>query len=476
MSKKDIKWKYFDLTLEECKQVLNTIEGLLVIDSEHRIKYISPDLADELADLYKDDRKEQLVGQKVEDIHPISKIQMAFQKDRLEEDYVYMVQGLANVARIRPVYQGKNIWGAIDYDLFTDTAHLSQFISQIDELVKRGIICIPKDLDETQNQPLEAGKHRNVTEAIIGKSQAMRELRQMIYKVADSDSTILLRGETGCGKELVSKAIHSVSRRTDHPMVVINCAAIPEALFESELFGFEEGSFTGAIKGGRKGKFELADKGTVFLDEIDQLPYHIQPKLLRVLQEREVDRIGSKKVPVDIRVIAATNKPLKQMVEQGTFREDLYYRLNIIDINIPPLRQRKEDIPLLIEERIQQLNKTLNCKITGISKEAMELFMRYNWPGNIRELFNMVERGMNIQREGVMPADCFQELRDNIINSPDLTNKLTGFSTLEMVVASAEAEAIKRGLDACSGNKSKAAEMLGISRTSLHYKMKKYQI
>ncbi len=474
MAKK--QWNYFDLTLEECRQVLNTIEGLVVIDSKRRIRYISPDLADELDELYGGSWPRQLTGEKIDAIHPISKIAMAFQKERQEEDYVYMVRGLANVARIRPVYQGGTVWGAIDYDLFTDTAHLSQFISRIDDLVEGGVICVPKEFSDARKQCREIEKTKNTAEKIIGNSEAMRELRQMIYHVAESDSTVLLRGETGCGKELVANALHNMSRRAIRPMITVNCAAIPEALFESELFGYEEGAFTGAMKGGRKGKFELADTGTIFLDEIDQLPYHIQPKLLRVLQEREVDRIGGKKVPIDIRIIAATNKPLKQMVEEGTFREDLYYRLNIIDLAIPPLRQRKEDIPLLIAERIQHLNRVLNCKVNGISKDAELLFMEYDWPGNVRELFNMVERGMNLRREGIMGPDCFKELQESIMNSPSPKELPAGCGTLEAAVRDAEKTAIQKALALSGGNRSRAAELLNISRTALHYKLNKYEI
>nr|WP_269478103.1 sigma 54-interacting transcriptional regulator [Hominibacterium faecale] len=303
----------------------------------------------------------------------------------------------------------------------------------------------------------------------MGESEAIKKLKQRIYICADADTTVLINGETGTGKELAANAIHHISKRANGPMIEINCAAIPENLVESELFGYEEGSFTGAQKGGRPGKFELADKGTIFLDEVDQLPMHIQPKLLRVLQEKEIDRIGGKKIGVDVKVIAATNKNLPELVKDGRFREDLFYRLNVIELRIPPLRERKEDIRLLTEHKI----KTIDKDIKGITKGAMKILYNYSWPGNIRELFNVIDRsayfcsGDRIEEDDIMemlPQEKRKEYGSREIKS------------LEAVRDEAEKQAIKRALELYGGNKSKAAQALGVTRSNLYHKMKKNHI
>lgn len=215
----------------------------------------------------------------------------------------------------------------------------------------------------------------------------------------------MISGKTGCGKEVVAHSIHNTSRRCKNPLIAVNCAAIPESLVESEFFGYEEGSFTGAQKGGKTGLFELANHGTLFLDEVDQLPYHIQPKLLRVLQEKEVTHIGGTPTPVDVRVIAATNKDLWQMVLDDKFREDLYYRLNVMEIHIPPLAERKEDIPLLVEHQFQKINQETATNVKNISNEVMELFLRYDWPGNVRELNNLLERSVILCQEETLKPE-----------------------------------------------------------------------
>lgn len=231
---------------------------------------------------------------------------------------------------------------------------------------------------------------------ILGESSAIDDLKKRLFHMADSDSTVLIEAETGCGKELVAHAIHNLSKRRKNPMIEINCAAIPENLFEAELFGYEEGSFTGAKRGGKEGKLELAEKGTLFLDEVDKMPYNMQPKLLRVLQEKEFSRIGGKMKKMDVRIIAASNRNLLSLVREGKFREDLYYRLNIIRMSIPPLRERKEDIPILVRQEINEMNRKLNKNINGISPQVMRLFNNYSWPGNVRELKNIIERAMNM--------------------------------------------------------------------------------
>src|SRR5512136_2843723 len=227
---------------------------------------------------------------------------------------------------------------------------------------------------------------------IIGKSKSMKEIFKVVKQIADSKSTALIMGESGTGKELISRAIHYNSNRKNHPFVTINCAAIPETLIESELFGHEKGAFTNAIEK-KLGRFEVAHQGTLFLDEIGELSLATQAKILRFLEEKEFNRVGgSKTIKVDVRLITATNKDLNQLIKKGNFREDLYYRINVVPIVIPPLRERKEDIPLLIEYFIKKFSEENNKKVKGVSKEALEVMIEYEWPGNIRELENLIER------------------------------------------------------------------------------------
>ena len=238
-------------------------------------------------------------------------------------------------------------------------------------------------------------------EGIVGQSPALRKVLHLIEMVAVSDSTVLLLGETGTGKELIARAIHNVSRRRSNAFVKVNCAAIPSGLLESEIFGHEKGAFTGAVAQ-RAGRFELADRGTVFLDEIGDLPLELQPKLLRVLQEREFERLGSTRTKkIDVRVVTATHCSLEEMVVEGQFRLDLYYRLNVFPISIPPLRERPEDIPLLVRHFVQQFARQMNKRIEAISSETMAALVRYPWPGNIRELQNVIERSVVVHQEGI---------------------------------------------------------------------------
>ncbi len=242
-------------------------------------------------------------------------------------------------------------------------------------------------------------------EGIVGQSPALREVRQLVKTVAPTDSTVLLLGETGTGKELIARAIHNLSQRRSNPLVKVNCAAIPAGLLESELFGHEKGAFTGA-SAPRTGRFELADRGTMVLDEIGDIPLELQPKLLRVLQEREIERLGGTRTKrVDVRVVAATHRNLEEMIVQNQFRLDLYYRLNVFPIQIPPLRKRREDIPLLVRHFVRQFARRMNKTIQGISSETMEALIRYPWPGNIRELQNVIERSVIVYEKGPVSVE-----------------------------------------------------------------------
>lgn len=298
---------------------------------------------------------------------------------------------------------------------------------------------------------------------IIGQSTAMKHIFDAIETVAPTDATVLITGESGTGKELVARAIHSGSTRRFHPLVVIHCGALTETLLESELFGHEKGAFTGA-QYRKKGKFEIAEGGTVFLDEIGDISLKTQTDLLRVLQEREIVRVGGNQtIKVDFRCVAATNKNLEQLIEEGKFRPDLYYRLNVFHIELPALRERREDIPLLVDHFVRKFSREMNKKITRVSPTAMSLLQQQQWPGNIRELENAVERAMVVAQE--------PELRE-----PDFTLKSrNGGATSEVrSLEDVEKAHILRVLDECGGNQTKAAEALGIDRVTLHHKLKKY--
>ena len=240
--------------------------------------------------------------------------------------------------------------------------------------------------------------HENYLDSILSKDSEMKNIKEKIKKIVNSSSSVLITGDTGTGKEMVAKAIHYTSNRSNNPFVPINCANIPESLFESELFGYEEGTFTGAKKGGKLGIFEMANGGTIFLDEIGELPLHLQAKLLRVLQENSIQRLGSiMPIPIDVRVIAATNQDLESMMDENTFRADLFYRLNVIPIHLPSLKERLADIDILIDHFIDKYNGRLMKNINNISKEAIDIMRLYQWPGNVRELENAIEYAMNIE-------------------------------------------------------------------------------
>jgi len=319
-----------------------------------------------------------------------------------------------------------------------------------------------RKLRDENRELREALGQRYQFENIIGHSAPMQEIFSTIMRVAPTRATVLLAGESGVGKDMIARAIHQHSPRKDRPFVKINCTAIPENLMESELFGYEKGAFTGANTS-KPGKFEQADTGTVFLDEIGDVPGSVQVKLLRVLQEREFERLGSNKTQhTDVRVIAATNVDLRAALEQGTFREDLYYRLNVVPMNIPPLRERKEDIPYLVEHFAKKFGGE-------ISEGAMERLMSYHWPGNVRELENVVERSVLLaQGPRVEPSDV------KIDTAPRRANAATAgdhFLPEGMTLDEYEQSVIREALKRANGNKSQAARLLGLTRNALRYRL-----
>jgi len=313
---------------------------------------------------------------------------------------------------------------------------------------------------------------------IIGKSRNILDVAQIVQKVAATKTTVLILGESGTGKELFARAIHNLSSRKHYPFVPINCAAIPKALLESELFGHEKGSFTGA-DARKMGKFELADKGTIFLDEIGDMDLSIQAKLLRAIEEGEIERVGAITfMKLDVRIVAASNKDLEKAVEEKKFREDLFYRLNVFPVRVPPLRERKEDIPLLVEYFINKYCNEMKTPVKSVSKEALDILMGYHWKGNVRELENTIERAVILCDGDVITPDHFV-LSKEVVSGP-----VTAFSstegTLESVakeaLRTAETKRISSALHETRGNKSKAAEILQVSYKTLLTKIKEYGI
>jgi DNA-binding NtrC family response regulator len=336
------------------------------------------------------------------------------------------------------------------------------------------------DLREENRSLREALGKRYEFKNIVARSGKMQEVLATVERVAPTNSTVLLGGESGAGKDLIARAIHQHSRRASGPFIKINCTAIPENLLESELFGYEKGAFTGAVSS-KPGKFELADKGTIFLDEIGDVPGTIQVKLLRVLQDRDFERLGgTKTLKVDVRVVAATNQDLRAALEQGTFREDLYYRLNVVPINIPPLREHKEDVPYLVDHFIERFVRESGKPIKGITPAAQKMLMEFHWPGNVRELENIIERAVALSAGDMLDvADIRLDLSPSRPGGADIAafalsaGGTTAFPPPGVTLEQFEDEMIKEALHRAGGNKSQAARLLGLSRNALRYRLSK---
>jgi DNA-binding NtrC family response regulator len=355
------------------------------------------------------------------------------------------------------------------YDYLPKPVDLDQLVVLISRISER------QNLIRENIELREQLKERYKFDEIVSASSAMEEVLNLAGRVASSNATVLLRGESGTGKELVAKAIHYHSPRAGFPLIKVNCAALPETLLESELFGHEKGAFTGA-SAKRTGRFEAADKGTLFLDEIGELTPAMQVKLLRVLQEHEFERLGGNQtIKTDVRIITATNRDIEKAIREGKFREDLYYRLNVVSLVIPPLRERKEDIPALLDHFIAKYSKENNKRITGISAEARDMLMRYSYPGNVRELENIIERAVVLSRKEVitsadLPIPVRTVLAEEALQGQELKGSLN--ETLDTVERGLILEALKES----GGTQTRAAEKLGISERVLRYKLKKYKI
>lgn len=452
--------------LDEQKNVsdiLNTIletvyDGIVVIDKEGYITMMSKAYTRFLGIDHKD-----VIGRHVTEMIENTRMDIALKTGRSEIAQLQEIKGDYMIASRIPIVKDGEVIGVVGKVLFRNVEDLHTLHKRINKM--------DKELARYKGEWKNANKAYYSFEHIIGKSKEIKAAISLGKMAACSTSNVLLLGESGTGKELFAHAIHQLSNRSHMPFVKVNCAAIPNELLESELFGYEGGSFTGAQKKGKAGKFKVADGGTIFLDEIGDMALQMQAKLLRVLQEKEIEKIGSTVAEkVDIRIIAATNQNLEDLVERGKFRADLFYRLNVVTIQIPPLRDRKGDIEILTQHLVDKLCNSMGKYVERVSREAMKYLNNYNWPGNIRELENILERAVNIIDKEV------------VIKSKHLPKEITGSISLEEIrslrqrVEETEKESIAEALQATNGNKTKAAKLLDISRASLYEKIQKYHL
>ncbi|QNO16595.1 sigma 54-interacting transcriptional regulator [Alkalicella caledoniensis] len=409
--------------------------------------------------------KSEIIGEEVQKVDKYSRFPYVFKNKKSEIAWKHKFENghTAIVHRI-PILddQGEVLYG-FGMVLF-------QNVEEFKDIIQKNKL-LESELSLYKNQLKEMQGAKYSWDNIIGESERMVQAKYMARRAAQSNSNVLLLGKSGTGKELFAHAIHSGSNRNHNPFVKVNCAAIPAELLESELFGYEEGAFTGAKKGGKIGKFELSNGGSIFLDEIGDMPIKMQAKLLRILQEKEVERVGSNKTTkIDIRVIAATNQDLKELVQKGEFREDLYYRLNVMSIEIPSLQERDNDVEGLSYSLLRKLSSQMGKYVSKISVNAMEYIRGHNWPGNVRELENVLERAINLtESDSILPVHLPVYITQN-------TKKVAKgpIRTLKDVIEDTEKEAIARCLEYTEGNKLKTAKLLNISRSSLYDKIEKY--
>jgi transcriptional regulator with PAS, ATPase and Fis domain len=398
---------------------------------------------------------------------------------RLKEVATRGIPYMGNISRpqkkpvpvmVVPLFEGDEPAGAVCRSIFADMGEARDFLNRL----KASNLHQRNGLN-----PKRTSACRFCIDDIVGESKAMKAVKKRSLRVAEGDSTILVTGESGTGKELFSQAIHMASLRKKGPFVKVNCAGIPETLLESELFGYEPGAFTGAGKNGKPGKFEIAHNGTIFLDEAGDMSMGMQAKLLRVIQENEFERVGGTSTyEVDVRIIAATNRDLWAMVNKGYFREDLYYRLDVVNIKIPPLRERIEDIPLLIEHFIPFINRRINSPVKHVGQDVLNLFLEYDWPGNVRELHNVLEGAMNLNTGSILgmqslPSKIRKRMGSSSFPKPvTLSDEPASFLDRK----SLEKEMIEQALIFKNGNKRQAAIYLNMCRATFYNKLKQYNI
>jgi len=438
----------------------NPHESQILVDAQGIVRYMSA--SDET--FYRISRKEA-IGRHVSDLNPESKLPETLKTGRAEIGRLFQLGTKQRIIARIPLRDRKgNIVGAVGKLMFWDPEKMKELVRQVEVLQSR--------LDYYEKELQQAYRSRYSLEGIVGESAPIQEAKQIAMQAAASDLPVLIVGETGTGKEIFAHAIHQLSARRDRPMVRVNSAAIPRELFESELFGYEPGAFTGASPKGKPGKFELAEKSTIFLDEVAELTVPLQAKLLRVIQEREVERIGgTRTLNLDFRVIAATNRDLKVMLSRGEFRHDLYYRLNTFLLRTPPLRQIRADIPRLAYHLLSLMPDHFKLP-RRIEPEAMRHLTAYDWPGNVRELRSVLEKASSLAKDGsIRETHLPMEIRNGPAMNPDPDEPL---HTLKDELALAERRAISHALSLADGNRTEAARLLGIHRTGLYQKLKRH--
>lgn len=438
----------------------NIQDAVLVLDSDTTIVYANEAYAKILGvPVYK------VLGRRLDSIEPNAGTIQSLRSGKA----LYGVNCLSSVdmdvvGSSFPLFDGNEIIGSVSiFNNVTEIARLSRELQ-----LSQGVAdYLQEQLNEREQLPLSFQEY-------IGQNSRLKETLALAAKVAKKDSTVLIRGESGVGKEVLARAIHSCSRRKDKPLIKVNCAAIPEALLESELFGFEDGAFTGAKKGGKLGKFELAHGGTIFLDEIGDMSISMQAKLLRVLQERELERVGgTTTIKLNIRVIAATNRDLEKMMSDGTFRRDLYYRLNIVPLNLLPLRERRDDIITLSQHFLAKFAEDVGHVLT-LSPQVRRILKDYDWPGNVRELQNVLEHATIVCSGTQIEV---QHLPANLLSfSTDCKPESGRKFDIKETVAKVEKELIVGALANCNNNRSIAMKELGISRRTFYEKLRRYKI
>ena len=446
--------------LEIMKEFLDQMRGLVVIDRESNIVFIEEKYAREIGYA-----ATELVGLPVKQVIPSSKLPVVLETGKAILGDVFYNSGRPSICNRWPLKKDGKIIGAVSFSVFEEIKESEKLYESLNELRSK--------LDYYKEKLKKYSGARYSLADILGSSECTVELRKAILRASCTNSTVFIQGETGTGKELVAHSLHQESLRTHQPFVKLNCAAIPHDLIESELFGYEEGAFTGARKTGKKGKFELADRGTLFLDEVSQLSMAAQAKLLRVLQEREIERIGgTTTISVNVRIVVASNDDLEAMVQQGSFRSDLFYRLNVIPIKVSPLRERMSDIPVLVKKFVEKYGEQAGLGAVEVSLEALVLLKEYRWPGNIRELENAIERAVGLCSNGLLELYHFEWLMPKI----QKTLRITETQSINEAKATAEKNIILSILQTTDGNIKKAAELLHIDRSLLYQKMRRLDI
>lgn len=447
-------------SLDMIEDILNyAYEGYVLVDPQGRIVKMN---YEKLLGI----KEEDAIGKPVEDILENSRMHIVAKTGIKELRDVQRMQGHDMITNRIPIIKNNKVIGAVGTVLFKDISEIKELAHQLLDLQSK----INKYKGEIER--IQGTKYS--FHSIITRNPKMEYLKRIGERAADTNSTVLITGESGTGKELFAHAIHRASYRKEEAFIALNCAAIPKDLLESELFGYDGGAFTGAKKEGKIGKFELAAGGTLFLDEIGNMPMDMQVKLLRVLEAKEFERVGgNEKIILDARIIAATNENIEEQIDEGKFREDLYYRLNVIPIEIPPLRERTEDIEILAKDLLEKLLIDMKISEKTLSKESIRILETYDWPGNVRELRNILESGINLSSGNqILP----EHLPDRFLNKAEFTLEDEKIDLLSELMAKTEKEAIEKALIITRGNKSLAAKELGIHRTALYKKLDKYGI